>query len=76
VSLNAYMTPAGRWTRLAFQKIPLGREKRTRSDYFTGRAPRTHQKAPQVFWFGVSLSVMGSITQAVAWLLMLTGGTG
>lgn len=74
--MRTYMTPAGRWTRLAFQKMPLGREKRTRSDYFTGRASRTRQQSPEVFWFGVSLSVMGSITQAAAWLWMLTGGTG
>lgn len=74
--MRANMTPAGRWTRLAFQKMPLGREKRTQPNYFTGRASRTRQKSPEAFWFGVSLSVMGSITQVVAWLWMFVGGTG
>ena len=34
MSVGDYMTPAGRWTRLAFQKKPLGREKRTRGQLF------------------------------------------
>lgn len=75
MSVSAYMTPAGRSTRLASQKRPLGREKRTQGNHFTGRAPRTRQKSPQALWFGMSLSVMGAITQVAAWLWWF-GGTG
>lgn len=74
--MRAYMTPAGQMTRLASQMKPLGREKRTQPDYPTGRASRTCQKSAVAFWLGMSVSVMGSITQVVAWLWMLSGGTG